>query len=79
MGQILRSFPKLIDTHFHNEEAMMKKANYGDFESHHNAHTDFVATLKSVTTPVNDAQLHWAKDWLVTHIKGTDFKYKGKL
>uniref|UniRef100_A0A0P4VWU4 Putative myohemerythrin-like protein n=1 Tax=Haementeria vizottoi TaxID=1628691 RepID=A0A0P4VWU4_9ANNE len=78
-GAALSNLAKLVNDHFAHEESMMKKANYDDFDSHHKAHVDFVATLKTVSCPVGADKLHWAKDWLVNHIKGTDFKYKGKL
>nr|AQV13692.1 hemerythrin [Naineris laevigata] len=65
--------------HFTNEEAMMQKAKYSDFPAHKSAHEGFVAKIKGLKTPLDDATVHFAKEWLVNHIKTTDFKYKGSL
>nr|AQV13636.1 hemerythrin [Euphrosine capensis] len=65
--------------HFTTEEGMMQKANYGTYTAHKAIHDKFLADLKAVKPPVNTEGQHWAKDWLVNHIKGTDFKYKDQL
>ncbi|KAK2191385.1 hypothetical protein NP493_53g08067 [Ridgeia piscesae] len=73
---------KLYDVtadHFTDEEGMMVKANYSDTANHKQIHKDFLAKIKSLKAPLDDASLKWAKEWLVGHIKGIDFKYKGKL
>jgi len=75
----LKTLTSLVKTHFTDEEAMMKSANYSDLDTHHKIHTDFVAKLEGLSVPVSDDTVHFAKEWLVDHIKGTDFKYKGKL
>jgi hemerythrin family non-heme iron protein len=65
--------------HFTTEEGMMQAKGYSDFTAHKAAHDAFVAKIKGLSAPVDDATVNFAKDWLVNHIKGTDFKYKGKL
>nr|ASW22249.1 hemerythrin [Aulodrilus japonicus] len=75
----LSSLLTAVKNHFATEEGMMTSANFGEFPGHKKAHDDFVAKLSSLSVPVSDETVHFAKNWLVQHIKGTDFKYKGKL
>nr|AQV13623.1 hemerythrin [Delaya leruthi] len=75
----LSHLDKVIVAHFANEEQMMTAKSYDGYKEHKTAHDDFVATLKGLKTPLSNDNLHYAKDWLVNHIKGIDFKYKGKL
>nr|AQV13601.1 hemerythrin [Boccardia proboscidea] len=70
---------QVVDTHFSNEEAMMDKAKYSEVVPHKAAHKDFLGKIRALKAPLDDGTIDYAKDWLVNHIKGTDFKYKGKL
>ncbi|KAI0215508.1 Myohemerythrin, partial [Lamellibrachia satsuma] len=70
---------KVTEDHFVDEEGMMKKAKYSDYANHRQIHIEFLANIKALKAPLNDASVSWAKQWLVGHIKGIDFKYKGKL
>nr|AQV13656.1 hemerythrin [Halosydna brevisetosa]AQV13762.1 hemerythrin [Sparganophilus sp. EP-2017] len=80
-AKALQHLDQVIVAHFNTEEQMMKAKHYpdADFTPHKKAHDDFVATLKGLKTPLSGDNIHYAKDWLVNHIKGIDFKYKGKL
>merc|ERR1711970_286061 len=40
---------------------------------------DYIARFDAWTSPVPEDELTWAKNWLVQHIKNTDFKYVGSL
>ncbi|XP_013415662.1 myohemerythrin [Lingula anatina] len=75
----LNALVKVTANHFDDEEGMMSKANWEDFPQHKKCHDEFLAKLKSLSCPLDDATINFAKDWLVNHIKGVDFKYKGKL
>jgi hemerythrin family non-heme iron protein len=75
----LSSLQHAVKSHFATEEGMMKKHNYAGYEAHKPIHEDFVATLGKVSTPISADTIKFAKEWLVNHIKGTDFKYLGKL
>nr|ASW22265.1 hemerythrin [Chloeia pinnata] len=75
----LSSLVDLVKKHFATEEGMMQAKSYADFPTHKKAHDDFVAKLSGLSAPLSADTIHFAKDWLVNHIKGTDFGYKGKL
>nr|ASW22293.1 hemerythrin [Priapulus sp. Pripap1] len=78
-GGALSALTKITTDHFSFEEGMMKKANYPDFDAHHAIHVEFLGKLNGLKCPVSGDTIQFAKQWLVDHIKGTDFKYKGKL
>ena len=42
---------------------MMKAQNYADYKSHKAAHDDFVTKIKGLKCPIDDATIHFAKDW----------------
>merc|ERR1712126_370667 len=48
-------------------------AEYAD--DHKGKHADFMNRFTAWTSPVATGELSWAKNWLVQHIKNTDFKY----
>jgi hemerythrin family non-heme iron protein len=75
----LTNLVKVVKEHFTTEEAMMTTKNYTGLSEHKTVHADFVTKISTLTTPVDDATVNYAKEWLVNHIKGVDFKYKGKL
>nr|AQV13590.1 hemerythrin [Arichlidon gathofi]AQV13757.1 hemerythrin [Randiella sp. EP-2017] len=69
----------VVKNHFNHEEEMMKAKNYAELAPHKQMHDDFVAKISALAVPVSADTVHFAKDWLVNHIKVTDFKYKDKL
>ncbi|KAI0215894.1 Myohemerythrin [Lamellibrachia satsuma] len=75
----LANLVKVTVDHFDDEERMMTKTNFGGLDEHRTIHAEFVAKIKGLSTPLDDATVTFAKQWLVNHIKGIDFKYKGNL
>lgn len=48
-------------------QGMMQKANYADFPTHKSAHDAFVAKIKGLKAPLDDATVHFAKEWCVNN------------
>merc|ERR1712112_503637 len=62
------------------EEGLFKQTMSREYiKDHRSKHNAFLARFDAWTSPVPDDELYWAKDWLVQHIKNTDFKYIGQL
>jgi len=62
--------------HFEFEEGLFKQTMSDEYIADHlGKHNDFLARFDAWTSPVPEAELTWAKNWLVQHIKNTDFKY----
>nr|AQV13744.1 hemerythrin [Phascolosoma agassizii] len=78
-GSALANLVSVTGNHFKDEEGMMKAKSYGSFGAHKKAHDDFLGQISGLKAPLDSATLHFAKDWLVNHIKGIDFNYKGTL
>nr|ASW22270.1 hemerythrin [Glottidia pyramidata] len=79
-GALLGNLIQVCKDHFKEEEGMMQASTaYGDFDAHKKKHDAFIEKISSLSCPLDDASVIYAKDWLVNHIKGTDFTYKGKL
>jgi len=69
--------------HFTAEEQKMKELNYPDFKTHQMEHVAFASKVKEFKTDFSYDQaerpteiLNFLKNWFVTHIAGTDLKYK---
>jgi hemerythrin family non-heme iron protein len=78
-AQKLACLVSLVNDHFVSEEAMFDENDYANSVTHKAAHDEFLNRLRGLAVPLDDAAVNYAKNWLVQHIKGIDFKYKGKL
>ena len=45
----------------------MEKANYADLAAHKTIHSDFVAKIKGLSTPLSDEVVTFAKKWSVSY------------
>ncbi|ESO01281.1 hypothetical protein HELRODRAFT_81783 [Helobdella robusta] len=69
----------VLTEHFKTEEGMMKDAHFSDYDNHKHIHDDFEKQLDAQHVPIPVEKVTAAKEWLVNHIKGIDFKYKTHL
>lgn len=82
LGPVLEGMLKYITGHFSNEEKYMEKLNYPDYETHREAHREF---MKKAVEFHNNFQenkmglsvevMFYLKDWIGKHIKVADKKY----
>ena len=72
----------IMRNHFIYEESQFCDAKDIDWEyckEHKKKHVLFSEKLAKMEAPVDNSEIKWAQNWLVQHIKNTDFGYKGKL
>lgn len=77
-----KALDELVDYtrfHFEREEALMKEHDYPDYELHCAEHREmigkveeFVAGYQTKGHDVFESMAAYLKDWLITHINGTD-------
>jgi hemerythrin len=80
----LRFLSNYVDKHFADEEELMKKHNYPDFENHKKIHENFKAKVKEYINKYNASGADLSTivtvqqevgDWLIKHIGYEDKKY----
>merc|ERR1711872_864446 len=66
--------------HFEYEEGLFSQTKDDEYvDSHKMKHKTFMDKMTGWSAPVSKDQLNWAKNWLVQHIKNTDFEYVGEM
>ena len=72
--------------HFSNEETLFEEYSYPDMSKHKLEHKDFVGKVEDFFKGYNSGKLmlnmevmNFLKDWLRTHINGSDRAYKDYL
>lgn len=65
--------------HFGDEERLMRSAGYADADAHVQEHREFILQIKAMTERFNSGDLPdaeellvFVREWLTTHILGTD-------
>ncbi len=73
-------------THFQQEEALLKRANYPQLAPHQEQHKKFVADVEGLLKQTREGRaansiqvLNLLRDWLVNHIQKTDKAYSDCL
>jgi methyl-accepting chemotaxis protein len=86
LAPIIRDMADFTARHFANEERLMQSVRYPDLESHKPIHVKLIADLTTVlkrlerNEEVNLIELMvFLKNWLVSHIQGTDKKYSDAM
>ncbi|MEG3640506.1 bacteriohemerythrin [Magnetococcus sp. PR-3] len=79
---ILEALITYTQTHFQQEEALMKKVGYPDFDQHVKEHQKlldqvvaFKASFDQGQATINLGLVSFLKDWLTNHIVGNDKRY----
>jgi hemerythrin len=73
-------------THFQQEEALLRKANYPQLASHQELHRKFMNDVEALQKQARQGiaasaveVLNMLRDWLLNHIQKTDKAYSGFL
>ena len=82
LAKLLRELVSYTKTHFTNEEGYLERYGYPDLSAHKLKHVAFVNKISDFRDSFESGRLgvsieimKFLKDWLLTHIKGTDKKY----
>ena len=83
MGKTLKDLIDYTITHFAHEEENMANQTYSDFFKHKKEHDelikkvqDYKSQIESGKTTISLSLMNFLKDWLMSHILGTDMKYR---
>lgn len=83
MTYILDGLVDYTRTHFKREEELMTKHAYPGLKAHRREHYDLMVQVADFQTRLRDGMasfsielMSFLRDWLVTHIKGTDMGYR---
>ncbi len=82
VGTVLQSLITYTATHFKEEEKVMQANGFPEFASHKAAHDALVKQVlelqqkfQSGNAALTLSVMSFLKEWVVTHIQGTDKKY----
>ena len=82
LGRILDRLVQYTTVHFAHEERLMQLHHYPDFAKHKAQHDELVKQVQAFQTEFESGRatmavqvLQFLKDWLESHIKGSDFAY----
>ncbi len=84
--RVLNGLVSYTHTHFRYEEQLLEKHNYPDIVNHKTKHKKLLAKLvtyknkiDSGDDSISDELLVFLKEWLISHIKGSDMYYAKDL
>ena len=83
MGKTLKDLIDYTITHFAHEEDNMSNQTYPEFFKHKKEHDELIKKVQDYKTQIESGKttislsiMNFLKDWLMSHILGTDMKYK---
>jgi hemerythrin len=86
LEKILAGLIQYTVTHFSNEERLMKLHNYPGYEQHKKEHnlltmqvSDVQKKYREGSAVLSQSVMTFLKEWLQTHIQGTDKNYSAFL
>jgi hemerythrin len=86
IGPILEDLLNYVSFHFTTEETYFKKFSYPEYAQHKKQHDDLTQKTKALNASYREGKLtitlevmNFLKDWLSTHILGSDKKYSAYL
>ena len=74
----LKDLLDLVVLHFKTEEDGFAAKHWDGAAAHKVIHDKFVADALAIKT-IGDGEIHFMKNWLVNHIKGSDMQYSSLL
>ncbi|GAA0544648.1 hemerythrin [Rhizomicrobium palustre] len=87
VGPVLKGLIDYTATHFKFEEDLFARTGYGDAAAHKKEHEDLVRRVKEIQQVYDQKGpsvltiqvMNFLKDWLTSHILGSDQKYAPHL
>ncbi len=82
LGKVLNELTAYTITHFSNEERLMTAHGFPGYAAHKKEHEEFTQKVMKLNDDFRKGKylitieiMQFLKEWLVTHIKGTDRQY----
>jgi len=82
VGDVLRQAVNYAQTHFTDEEKLMKACKFAGYEAHKQRHKEFVQTITQVLIGFDEMTLtlgfdfaDYLRDWILSHIACEDKQY----
>lgn len=82
VGDVLRQAVNYAQTHFTDEEKLMKACKFSGYEAHKQRHKEFVQTITQVLIGFDEMTLtlgfdfaDYLRDWILSHIACEDKQY----
>jgi len=85
-NDLIRQMKDYTIIHFDTEEKLFQRYDFPDYEEHKKEHDEFVKKVEKLEKRFLSGKMiltleitDFLKDWLTTHIKGTDMQYSEYL